>query len=241
MFRFALFLTFHRLQALALLKFPLGHGKAMQSSAALHRNAFYSSAVQQTVTQLWEQAKFPYQKTNYNGAQFWSSKTFFFPKQWATILPGLMIHKAWSTELLPLESNLWKTQTHIPFGQFQTEKKKLKNGYRQFIPRPGLCWGRDLKKCKQFPVNSIVQEDECQRGSNFAVSPLYTSLCQLRLSLNLLLQFNAWWADFMLASSYLSWTSSFLALASTALKQTNKNITHHHPEKTNTDLKHSRA
>lgn len=133
----------------------------MQSSAALHRNAFYSSAVQQTVTQLWEQAKFPYQKTNYNGAQFWSSKTFFFPKQWATILPGLMIHKAWSTELLPLESNLWKTQTHIPFGQFQTEKKKLKNGYRHLFQATVYSKARFVLGERFKEMQAVPSEQHC--------------------------------------------------------------------------------
>lgn len=69
---------------------------------------------------------------------------------------------------------------------------------------------------------------------------LYSFLCQLRLAQDLFffILFNAHWAGFKVDSSYLNWTSLFLALASKTYKPQHK---HHHPGKANTDLKHRRV
>lgn len=75
-------------------------------------------------------------------------KHFFSPKQWATILLQLITHQARTTELLPLAKYLWKKDSHsfwlIPNWKNPTTPKTP--CYRQFIPRPGLSSGWNVKK-----------------------------------------------------------------------------------------------
>lgn len=103
-------------------------------------------------------------------------KHYFSPKQRTTILLGVITHQAQSTELLPLVSYLWKTDSHS-FWSIPNKKPHKNQKTRQFIPRPGLCSSWQRRTCRQLGAVGVLKKSECQKGPNCVATAPAESGC----------------------------------------------------------------
>lgn len=106
--------------------------------------------------------------------------------------------------------------------------------YRQFIPRPGLSSGWDMKKMQAIRSKGYFKERwvparaqlccHCSGKKQLQSSALHLPLPVQTTTGFFYFLFNAHWAGFKADSSYWNWTSLFLALGSKTHKPPTLNI-----------------